>query len=145
MAGALRTSLIIAVPEARAAVDAWRERTCRDRTSIGVPPHVTLLFPFAPASEIDAGVVDVLRSLVAAEPAFTFSLARFGRFPDVLYLTVAQGDAGVLDEAEAAVGPRLPIAGRGREVGLYQEVVPDWGRWELCARLPLGDGGSARP
>jgi hypothetical protein len=62
---ALRSALIVAVPEATSTVDGWREHTCADRPSIGVPAHVTILFPFVPAPEIDVALVDDLRGLFA--------------------------------------------------------------------------------
>ena len=49
MPSALRSMVIIPVPEAADAVDRWREETCNDKPSIGVPAHITLIFPFVPA------------------------------------------------------------------------------------------------
>ena len=59
----LRSALVVALPEAAPAVDGWRERTCADRPSAGVPPHVTILFPFVPAAELGAGTIDRLHRL----------------------------------------------------------------------------------
>jgi 2'-5' RNA ligase len=169
----LRTAVIVPVPEAAGAVDPWRERTSNDKPSRGVPAHVTLLFPFVPAADVDAAIVEELRRVVGAAEAFAFGLREARRFPGVLYLapdppepfvrlteaiadrwprhppyegafetvvphlTVAQGDAALLDEAETVVRPALPIHAQAREALLLEEVEPEWRRWETRARLPL--------
>lgn len=163
----------MAVPEAAALVDPWRERTCADRPSIGIPAHVTLLFPFVPAETLDQAVIGALAEVVANVPAFDFTLARPARFPETLYLapeppepfvslteaiharfpshppyegvhetivphlTVAHGDAALMDEAERDVTPGLPIVARANEVVLLEEIDADWGRWDVRSRLAL--------
>jgi hypothetical protein len=42
-----------------------------------------------------------------------------------------------MDEAEAEVRSRLPIRTVAREALVLEEVEPDWGRWQVRARLPL--------
>lgn len=80
------TAVIIAFPEAAPAVDGWRERTCSDRPSIGIPPHVTLLFPFVPAEKVDDGLLAALRVLFAATEPFTVSFREAHRWSGMLYL-----------------------------------------------------------
>lgn len=162
------------VPEAAAAVDGWRERTCDDRPSAGVPAHVTLLFPFLAPAEIDGATIERLRRITATIAIFRIRLARTARFDAVLYLapepagpfvklteeiarafpghppyggavqeivphlTVARGDAALMDEAEADINLLLPIEATLREAVLLEEAVPDWGRWEVRAKLPFG-------
>jgi 2'-5' RNA ligase len=75
-----RSALIVAVPEAEAAVGEWRRRY--DTARLGIPAHVTLLFPFVPAEELDERLVDDLRELFSAEPSITFVLTRLAEFPD---------------------------------------------------------------
>jgi hypothetical protein len=53
-------------------------------------------------------------------------------------VTVAQGDAVLLDEAEASVRGVVPIDAVAREALVLEEVEPDWGHWHVRARLPLG-------
>jgi 2'-5' RNA ligase len=75
--------VIVPVPAAAPVVDGWRERTCNARPSLGIPPHITLLFPFvAPVTD------DVLRNLggIFAVPRFELALAAVDRFPGVAYL-----------------------------------------------------------
>jgi 2'-5' RNA ligase len=83
MPEALRSAVVVAVPEAAAVVDPWRERTVPDRPSIGIPAHVTLLFPFAPPDDVDECA---LREVVAKHESFAFRLERTARFPGFLYL-----------------------------------------------------------
>lgn len=59
--GSLRSALIVEVPEAEVAVSCQRVRLDR-MASLGVPAHVTALFPFVPADQIDD---DVLRRVAA--------------------------------------------------------------------------------
>ena len=80
-----RSAVILPVPEAAAAVDDWRERTCAAKPSIGVPPHVTLLAPFVAPEEISAAVIDELRDVLAV-PGFAIELRELRRFPGTLYL-----------------------------------------------------------
>jgi 2'-5' RNA ligase len=80
------TAVVIAFPKASAAVDGWRERTCSDRPSIGIPPHVTLLFPFVPAEQVDDVVVAELRRLFAATSPFAVTFRELRRWPEMVYL-----------------------------------------------------------
>jgi 2'-5' RNA ligase len=81
----LRTALIVAVPEAEPLVGEWRAKHDRSAQH-GVPAHITLLFPFMPAEEVDEQVLDDLHELFASQPALTFRLPRVARFPDVAWL-----------------------------------------------------------
>jgi 2'-5' RNA ligase len=118
-ATALRTAIIVPVAVPRVVVE-WRERTCPDRPSRGVPPHVTILFPFAPAEAIDDVLVDDIRGLVAAFPAFRFELSGTKRFPSVLYLPPTPAAPFVdLIDAFVARYPGYPPYG-----GEFETVVP---------------------
>jgi 2'-5' RNA ligase len=116
----LRSAVIVAVPEAAALVDPWRERTCADKPSIGIPAHVTILFPFVPAARLDAAVIATLAEVVAETPAFDFTLARTERFPDTLYLAPEPPQPFVrLTEAIHARFPEYPPY-----EGSFDTVVP---------------------
>ncbi len=82
----MRSAVIVAVEEAAAAVDEWRERTCTDKPSTGVPAHITLVFPFVPAAEIDDGVIASLGAVFDAAERFRFELREPRRFPSILYV-----------------------------------------------------------
>jgi 2'-5' RNA ligase len=51
-----------------------------------MPPHVTILFPFLPASGVDARVLADLEALFTEHPEFDFKLTEIRRFAGVLYL-----------------------------------------------------------
>lgn len=82
----METAVVIAFPELSFVVDGWREQTCDDRTSIGIPPHVTLLHPFVAAEAIDESLLGQLRSLFAASAPFDVVFADARRWPGMLYL-----------------------------------------------------------
>jgi len=72
------------VPAAAPVVNAWREETCNAKPSLGVPPHITLLFPFVtPAT---GELVAELRSVFGAVARFPLVLCELDRFPGVAYL-----------------------------------------------------------
>jgi 2'-5' RNA ligase len=75
-----RSALIVAVPEAEPLVHEWRLRY--DNARLGIPAHITLLFPFVPAEELEEKLFGELRRLFAAQPAISFSLTRLVEFPD---------------------------------------------------------------
>jgi 2'-5' RNA ligase len=87
-------AIVVLVPEARAAADGWRRAHTADGAA-GMPPHVTLLYPFVDAAAIAQHDLDAVREVASAHAAFEFTLARFGEFP---------GDAGVLYLAPAPMG-----------------------------------------
>src|SRR6185312_14804244 len=53
-----RTALIVAVPEAETAVGALR-REHDSSAALGVPAHVTILFPFLPPERVDQDALHV--------------------------------------------------------------------------------------
>lgn len=80
-----RSAVLVHVPEAEAAVGEWRRRHTYD-APLGIPPHVTLLFPFVPAESLSENVEARLAQLLAEADAFDVTFARTARFPGVLYL-----------------------------------------------------------
>jgi len=116
----LRSALIVAVPEAGPAVDGWRERTSVAKPSSGVPAHVTLLFPFVLAAEIDDALIAELHTLLGRTKAFAFELRQLRRFPSVLYLAPEPPEPFVrMTEALVATFPDYPPYG-----GVFDPIVP---------------------
>ncbi|HST17025.1 MAG TPA: 2'-5' RNA ligase family protein [Gaiellaceae bacterium] len=78
-----QTALIVAVPEAEPAVAELRLE--HDPTArLGVPAHITILYPFAPPDAVDE---ESIASLLAPVAAFRFELASVEHFDDdVTYL-----------------------------------------------------------
>ena len=156
-----RTALIVEVPEAEPAVGALRLE--HDSSAArGVPAHITILFPFADAGDVDDGA---LEALFARFPAFDFVLDRGERFDDgvtwlhpepslpFVDLTAAVAQRwpehppyeGAFDEpiphltvSETAidVNVQLPIASRAHEVTLIEEDEAT-GRWSTRRSYPF--------
>ena len=78
------TALVVLVPEAEALVAAHRRRY-DPSAAVGVPAHVTVLYPFR--SVIDDTAADVVAELAADVAAFDVKFATLARFPgEVVYL-----------------------------------------------------------
>jgi 2'-5' RNA ligase len=114
------TALVVVVEAAEPAVGRWRSRYDWSAAA-GVPPHVTVLYPFLPLAEVTDGVLRRLGGIFAAEPAFELTFAKVERFAaDVLWL--APEPAGPFRRLTHAVWqawPQRPPYG-----GAYQEVTP---------------------
>jgi 2'-5' RNA ligase len=78
------SAVVIGVPEAAPLVEGWRRQHTYDGP-LGVPAHVTLLYPFVPAERIDDAKPRVAQ-IVAQAPVFDAVFRRTARFPSVLYL-----------------------------------------------------------
>lgn len=113
------SALIVAVPEAEPAVREWRLRY--DNARLGVPAHVTLLFPFVPAETPGERLFDELRTLFAEQPAFSFSLTRLAEFPDqTIWLTPEPAEPfRALTDLIFARFPDYPPY-----EGIHDEVIP---------------------
>jgi 2'-5' RNA ligase len=83
--GGRRGGLIVPVPVAQAKVEPWMERHL-PIWKLGVPAHVTLLFPFPTVDQLGADVQAELARLFAETPATEVTFSEVGRFPEVVYL-----------------------------------------------------------
>jgi 2'-5' RNA ligase len=80
------SALIVAVPEAEALVSRFRDKY-DPSAAVGVPAHVTLLYPFLRPDAIDAGVVAALAKIFASARPCDVVFERCGRFePKTLWL-----------------------------------------------------------
>lgn len=114
-----RTGLVVPIPQAQALLAGVRSRfdACLNP---GVPPHVTVLFPFVDLPRILPEDTAALSDVIGSQPAFEVTFARFGRFPRVLWLAPEPSEPfRRLTRALAARWPDHPPYG-----GLYPEVVP---------------------
>ena len=113
------TALICEVPEAERYIARYRERYDPSARR-NVPAHVTVLYPFMPPSEVDAGVLAQLAAIARAVPAFAYRLAETRRFPVSLYLA-PQPDTSfaALTDAIFRVFPDYPPF-----AGKFDVVVP---------------------
>lgn len=121
MSGVLpQSGLILEVPEAEMAVG--RHRDAPDANSrLGVPAHITVLFPFIPPVQIDSSILAELRQLFAGEKPIDFTLTRTAWFDhEVLWLAPEDPRPFVaLTELVHSVFPDFPPF-----AGQFADVVP---------------------
>jgi 2'-5' RNA ligase len=80
-----RTALLVQV-HVEDPVDDFRRRHLAASVARGLPPHVTVLFPFAPAAAIDAELRAQVVEHFSIFPAFDAELTRVGRFDAHVWL-----------------------------------------------------------
>lgn len=100
--------------------DAIRREFAVDTFALGIPFHVTLLYPFAPAEELTPALLDDVRSFFAARERFAFELTRVASWPDVVY-AVPEPDDDLRECMRALFAryPRWPPYG-----GMHDVVIP---------------------
>jgi 2'-5' RNA ligase len=81
-----RSALVVVAAEAEVVVGEWRLRYERESVERGIPPHLTVLFPFVPAIAIDDDTLVELRRLYAPVRPFGYELASVESFPDAAWL-----------------------------------------------------------
>ena len=101
----IESALIIAIPEAEPLVKSWRDRF-DSSAAVGVPAHITILYPFKSPHAITPLVQAELRQLFAQFASFDFALPELRRFPQVLYL--APSPAAPFQALTQAVVERYP-------------------------------------
>jgi hypothetical protein len=109
-----RSALVVLVPEAERAVSDLRLEL-DPHARLGVPAHVTVLYPFVPARDVDAALVAELGVLFGTVAAFDVTLTRTGWFgDDVLWLAPEPGDRfrELTERATSAFPDRVPYDGR---------------------------------
>ena len=114
---AVESAILLEVPEAEPLVGELRA-VGDVSASLGVPAHVTLLYPFV--EDPDPGIVEELRWFFAGVDGFRMEFATVGEFPEVVYL--APEPAGLvrgLTDALVRRWPDCPPYG-----GMFDEVVP---------------------
>ncbi|NOY55099.1 MAG: 2'-5' RNA ligase family protein [Actinobacteria bacterium] len=79
------SALLIEVPEAEPVIGRWR--TLLDPAAlVGVPAHVTVLYPFLAPNRLDEVTLRSLGDLFRNIRPFPFALTEVRRWPDVVYL-----------------------------------------------------------
>src|SRR6476469_9936002 len=105
----METALGIVIDDA-GPFDAMRRDYAAETFALGIPFHVTLLYPFAPREELSEDLLADARSFFAGRPPFDFQLTR--------------------------VAGHLPRRCQARDAALLEEYGPD--RWRERDRFPLG-------
>jgi 2'-5' RNA ligase len=116
----LRTAVIVAVPALPDVIDLWRERTCVFKPSAGVPPHITLVFPFVPAARVNDSFISALSGLFRECVPFSFAFTELRRFPATLYLAPEPSEPFVA--LSEALADRYPDC--EPHVHAFGQVVP---------------------
>jgi 2'-5' RNA ligase len=84
---AWESAVVVRVPSLDKTIAALRERFDLPRKPNGIPPHITAIVPFLPATDLtEDGALPALRSLSAELEPFQVTFAATARFPNVLYL-----------------------------------------------------------
>lgn len=123
----LQSGLIIEVPEAEPAVAAHRERLDA-HAPLGVPAHITVLYPFMPSETISPAVLAELDHLFDSVSRFRFRLDHTDWFgQDVLWLAPDDPD------------PFRNLSGRVYEA--FPEFPPFDGQFDdIVPHLTIGHG-----
>ena len=120
----LPTALVVEIPEAEPAVGPLRDRLDAN-ARLGVPAHITVIYPFAPAEAIDRVARQRLADLFGSIFSFGFRLDQVGWFgQDVLWLGPADpAPFQALTERVAAEFPAYPpFEGRFAELVVHLTV-----------------------
>jgi len=115
-----RSGLIIEVPEAEPAVARHRERLDAS-ARLGIPAHITVLFPFMPPQAIGPAALTGLEHLLAAFPRFRFQLDHTAWFGDEV-LWLAPRDPGPFRALTRRVYQAFPAFAPYQ--GQFDDVVP---------------------
>jgi 2'-5' RNA ligase len=84
-----RSALVVVVPEAEPVVSGWRRHFHSHSVARGIPPHITILFPFVPRGALDDGVLQALHRLYGPLRPFGFGLVSVETFPTTAWLAPA--------------------------------------------------------
>jgi 2'-5' RNA ligase len=115
----VETALVLVLDEAQP-FDAVRREFARWSVERGIPFHITLLFPFAPRSELSDEVLARARAFFAVQAPFAFELTRIAMWPHDVY-AVPEPDDELLDCMRGLheLFPQWPPYG-----GIHDTVVP---------------------
>lgn len=123
-----RTALIIEAPPSKTLITI-RNKLATD-ARLGVPPHLTVLFPFVPAEQFDSSVSESLSLVVGEFRPFDFSLTHTGWFGDSILWLGPEQPAPFVELTDAIVRA-------------FPEYPPYEGRHDAAVpHLTLGDSGS---
>lgn len=87
-----RTALVVVTREAEPVLAPSRRRHIGATVDRGIPAHITVLFPFVPALEVDAEISGALRALYAPVEPFAYDLASLESFPGYAWLAPDPGE-----------------------------------------------------
>src|SRR4051812_22299306 len=113
------SALIAVVPEAEPWIGDLRHRY-DPVASMGLPAHITILWPFISPEQIDASDLHALEGVFHLVEPFDFTLREVRRFPQTTYLAPAPARPFIeLTERVVATFRAYPPYG-----GLFPEIIP---------------------
>jgi GNAT superfamily N-acetyltransferase/2'-5' RNA ligase len=126
----IESALVVPVPAAEPVVGRLRAKLDAG-AQLGLPAHVTVLYPFAPPSQIDTPLIDRLRALFAQAEAFPVEFNEVGWFGDRVAWRLAPEPSDRFHRLTRLVTDRWP------------EYPPYGGaHGAVVAHLTIGDTGS---
>lgn len=112
------TAVVILLPELEPLIGGWRRRYTGDGAR-GMPPHVTLLIPFADSADLDDRLGPLGGALGAFAP-FDVALTETARFRGLLYLRPEPEEPFVsMTQALESALPAFPLY-----AGAFDDIVP---------------------
>jgi 2'-5' RNA ligase len=114
-----RSVILVPVPDADELVGDLREKY--DSVALlGVPAHITLLFPFLAPGSITKDVLDELGAIFDEVSPISFSLTELGSFPNAIYLrpTPAEPLIALTKNIFSAFPEAPPYEGK------FAEIIP---------------------
>jgi 2'-5' RNA ligase len=115
------SAVIVEVPEAEPLVGTWR--LLHDSSAaLGVPAHVTVLYPFVPPDRIGRDTHDALRELVTSMTPFPAELRAVDAFGDDDVVYLAPEPAAAFRALTVAVWARFPA--HPPYEGRFDDLVP---------------------
>ena len=112
------TAVVILLPELEPLIGGWRRRYTGDGAR-GMPPHATLIIPFADSADLDHRLGPLGRVLGAFAP-FDLALTMTARFPDLLYLRPEPEESIIsMTKALESAFPAFPPY-----AGAFDDIIP---------------------
>ncbi|MCA1711078.1 MAG: 2'-5' RNA ligase family protein [Actinobacteria bacterium] len=102
----MQSAVLLAVPEAEPLVSQWRAKG-DPSAAHGVPAHVTLLYPFLPAEQVDDGVLGELAWFFKGVDSFPVRFTRVARWEHVGVVYLAP-ESDVLTQLTRSLARRWP-------------------------------------
>jgi 2'-5' RNA ligase len=118
------SALVILVPEAESLVGDFRKQY-DPSAAVGIPAHVTVLYPFKAPRDLSPDVLLSLKKLFAGFQEFQAAFTDLQRFPNVLYLSPEPADPfRILIKTVAERFPEtLPYGGQFTEITPHLTVA----------------------
>jgi 2'-5' RNA ligase len=88
----------------------------------GIPPHITLLFPFLSTRQIEGETLAALAEVFRLQEPFEYSFTGIGRFPEERVLYLAPEPVGPFVALTRAISSRFPE--QQPYGGAYPDIVP---------------------